>query len=81
MRSGPDLSPSDLSVVMLPDETLRECLISSAAAEALREGSEGNAPECGPHDAASFFGWCSSERQSHKKHVSSESVACPCCDS
>lgn len=68
------------SVVMLADETLRECLISSAAAEALREGSEGNAPECGPHDAASFFGRHSSERRSHKKHVSSESVACPCCD-
>lgn len=51
------------------------CLISSAAAEALREGSEGNVPKRGPHDAASFFGRHCSGRRSHKKHVSSEAVA------
>lgn len=31
-------------------------VISSAAAGALREGSEGNVPKCGPRDAASFLG-------------------------
>lgn len=51
-------------------------LISSAAAEALREGSEGNVPKRGPHDAASFFGRHCSGRRSHKKHVSSGAVAC-----
>lgn len=71
LRSEPDLSsPVDMLL------SLCESLISSAAVEALREGSEGNVPECGPHDAASFFGRHCSERQSHKKHVSSETVAC-----